>query len=195
MILGERPGRGGHGRTAAQTWSSWYNQPTGQFYHVVTDNRFPVLGLRRAAGLAARRACPAATRLRRHRSCSATCRAIDGRRRERQHRARPEAIPNVIFGGRVERLDLRHAQTRTSIPTLAYPDDLPRATWTLPLAFSPRDPRVLYFAQPAPLPHGRRRRALDDDQPRPDARGPGRPAEPRPGDRGEPPPDRARAAA
>src|SRR4051794_9460517 len=24
-----------------KTWSSWYNQPTGQFYHVSTDNRFP----------------------------------------------------------------------------------------------------------------------------------------------------------
>ncbi len=24
-----------------QTWSSWYNQPTGQFYHLETDNRFP----------------------------------------------------------------------------------------------------------------------------------------------------------
>jgi len=23
------------------TWSSWYNQPTGQFYHVATDDRFP----------------------------------------------------------------------------------------------------------------------------------------------------------
>src|SRR5207245_3445747 len=23
------------------TWSSWYNQPTGQFYHVSTDNLFP----------------------------------------------------------------------------------------------------------------------------------------------------------
>ena len=23
------------------TWSSWYNQPTGQFYHVVADDRFP----------------------------------------------------------------------------------------------------------------------------------------------------------
>jgi len=23
------------------TWSSWYNQPTAQFYHVTTDNRFP----------------------------------------------------------------------------------------------------------------------------------------------------------
>ena len=23
------------------TWSSWYNQPTGQFYHLAADNRFP----------------------------------------------------------------------------------------------------------------------------------------------------------
>jgi photosystem II stability/assembly factor-like uncharacterized protein len=26
---------------AGATWSSWYNQPTGQFYHLETDNRFP----------------------------------------------------------------------------------------------------------------------------------------------------------
>ncbi|MBV8206671.1 MAG: hypothetical protein JO041_07750, partial [Acidobacteria bacterium] len=26
---------------AGETWSSWYNQPTGQFYHVSTDNQFP----------------------------------------------------------------------------------------------------------------------------------------------------------
>jgi photosystem II stability/assembly factor-like uncharacterized protein len=24
-----------------QTWSSWYNQPTAQLYHVITDNKFP----------------------------------------------------------------------------------------------------------------------------------------------------------
>jgi photosystem II stability/assembly factor-like uncharacterized protein len=40
MILGVDQGAtisldGGH------TWSSWYNQPTGQFYHVITDNQFP----------------------------------------------------------------------------------------------------------------------------------------------------------
>ena len=33
-----------------QTWSSWYNQPTAQFYHVITDNRVSLLGLRRTAG-------------------------------------------------------------------------------------------------------------------------------------------------
>ncbi len=25
----------------AESWSSWYNQPTGQFYHLAADNRFP----------------------------------------------------------------------------------------------------------------------------------------------------------
>ena len=33
-----------------ETWSDWYNQPTGQFYHLATDNRFPVLDLLRSAG-------------------------------------------------------------------------------------------------------------------------------------------------
>jgi photosystem II stability/assembly factor-like uncharacterized protein len=27
--------------TGGDTWSSWYNQPTGQFYHVTTDDKFP----------------------------------------------------------------------------------------------------------------------------------------------------------
>jgi photosystem II stability/assembly factor-like uncharacterized protein len=26
---------------ASRTWSDWYNQPTGQFYHLAADNRFP----------------------------------------------------------------------------------------------------------------------------------------------------------
>ncbi|MBZ5666858.1 MAG: hypothetical protein LAO30_19910 [Acidobacteriia bacterium] len=38
-----------------QTWSSWYNQPTGQFYHVTTDNQFPytVYGAQQDSGAAA----------------------------------------------------------------------------------------------------------------------------------------------
>jgi photosystem II stability/assembly factor-like uncharacterized protein len=26
---------------AGETWSTWYNQPTGQYYHISTDNEFP----------------------------------------------------------------------------------------------------------------------------------------------------------
>src|SRR6185295_14271918 len=54
--------------------------------------------------------------------------------------------PDVIYGGRVDRLDLRTQQTQSLDPTLLY-RDVDRATWTLPLAFSRRDPRVLYFAR------------------------------------------------
>jgi hypothetical protein len=25
----------------AKTWSTWYNQPTAQIYHIAADNRFP----------------------------------------------------------------------------------------------------------------------------------------------------------
>src|SRR4029077_10262829 len=36
------------------SWSNWYNQPTAQFYHVTTDNRFPywVYGAQQESGSA-----------------------------------------------------------------------------------------------------------------------------------------------
>jgi photosystem II stability/assembly factor-like uncharacterized protein len=38
-----------------ETWSSWYNQPTAQFYHVITDDQFPyvVYGSQQDTGSAA----------------------------------------------------------------------------------------------------------------------------------------------
>ncbi len=38
-----------------KTWSTWYNQPTAQFYHVITDNHFPyvVYGAQQDSGSAA----------------------------------------------------------------------------------------------------------------------------------------------
>ncbi len=38
-----------------QTWSTWYNQPTAQLYHVITDNQFPyvVYGTQQDSGSAA----------------------------------------------------------------------------------------------------------------------------------------------
>jgi photosystem II stability/assembly factor-like uncharacterized protein len=39
----------------SQTWSTWYNQPTAQLYHVITDNQFPyvVYGAQQDSGSAA----------------------------------------------------------------------------------------------------------------------------------------------
>ena len=40
MILGADQGAS-VSLNAGHTWSTWYNQPTGQMYHVATDHRFP----------------------------------------------------------------------------------------------------------------------------------------------------------
>ncbi len=124
-----------------KTWSSWYNQPTGQFYHVATDNRFPyrVYGAQQDSGAAA---VPS-------RSDS----PVDGINMTQFHEtaaggesdeiAPDPDDPETIFGGRVNRLDLKSGQTRSVDPTLAFPDNY-RGTWTLPLVFSRRD-HTLYF--------------------------------------------------
>jgi len=42
-------------QNGGQTWSTWYNQPTAQFYHVAVDNQFPywVYGAQQDSGTAA----------------------------------------------------------------------------------------------------------------------------------------------
>jgi photosystem II stability/assembly factor-like uncharacterized protein len=125
-----------------RTWSSWYNQPTAQLYHVSTDNSFPyrVYGAQQDSGAA---------------SLPSRTSTIDGISlmsfRETTAGGESDSIapdpkdPDVIFGGRVDKLDLRTQQTRSVDPMLADPGNA-RRTWTLPLVFSVRDPRVLYFA-------------------------------------------------
>ena len=49
MILGADQGAS-VSLNAGQTWSSWYNQPTGQMYHLSTDSQFPVQYLRPPTG-------------------------------------------------------------------------------------------------------------------------------------------------
>ena len=124
------------------TWSSWFNQPTGQFYHVATDNRFPyrVYGAQQDSGAAD---VP-----------SRTGSVWDGIDITHFHELTPggesdsiapdPADPDTIYGGRVDKLDLRTGQVRDVDPTLAFPDRY-RVTWTLPLAFG-KDGRSLYFS-------------------------------------------------
>ncbi len=125
-----------------KTWSSWYNQPTGQFYHVITDNRFPywVYGAQQdsgAAGIPSRTNTIDGITLMNFREITAGG--------ESDNVAPDPKDPEVIYGGRVEKLDTRTKQTQSVDPTLAHPGN-DRRTWTLPLVFSPRDPRQLYFA-------------------------------------------------
>jgi len=124
-----------------KTWSSWYNQPTAQFYHVATDDRFPywMYGAQQDTGAAA---VPSRTDY--GTILMRDWKPIAGGG-ENGYIAPDPADPNIIYGGSVDRFDLTTLQEQNIDPTHAYPDDY-RGEWTLPLAISPRDPRRVYFA-------------------------------------------------
>ena len=52
--------------------------------------------------------------------------------------------PDLVYGGRVDRLDLKSGQVQTSIRLSAFPDNY-RRTWTLPLTWGKRE-HSLFFA-------------------------------------------------
>ncbi|HET7844303.1 MAG TPA: hypothetical protein VFL14_09150, partial [Xanthomonadales bacterium] len=125
-----------------RTWSSWLNQPTAQLYHVTTDDRFPyvVYGAQQdsgAVGVPSSAAGIDGINLTQFREITAGG--------ESDNIAPDPQDPETIYGGRVDRLDLRTGQTRRVPPTFRYPVHH-RTTWTLPLVFSPLDPDALYFA-------------------------------------------------
>ncbi len=127
-------------RNGGETWSSWYNQPTGQFYHVATDNRFPywVYGAQQDSGSAA---TPSRSQYR-------SLNFHDWRPMEAGDEngyVAPDPLnPEVVYGGFVTRQDLRNEQIVQVPPGLTQTEKL-RRTWTLPLVFSPLDAHVLYF--------------------------------------------------
>jgi len=127
-------------RNGGETWSSWYNQPTAQLYHVTTDNQFPywVYGAQQDSGTVA---TPSRSKYRSHNFHD--WRPIDAGG-ENGYIAPDPLNPGVVFGGTVARQDFSDEQVQELPPTLAHPGKY-RSTWTLPLVFSPIDPHVLYF--------------------------------------------------
>jgi photosystem II stability/assembly factor-like uncharacterized protein len=124
------------------SWSSWHNQPTAQIYHVATDHRFPywVYGAQQDSGAVM---LPVRTTSYDGVTMAQFTEITAGS--ESDMIAPDPNDPLTIYGGRVVRLDRRTEQTRDIDPTLAYPGEIYRDEWTLPLAFSRRDPQVLYF--------------------------------------------------
>ena len=124
---------------ATRTWSSWFNQPTGQFYHVAVDDAFPyrVYGAQQDSGAA----------MIRSRSDHAGIEERDWRPitagGESGYIAPDPEHPGIVFGDKVAREDLHTYQTRDVSPTTGRPGPW-RDEWTLPLAFGPND--ALYFA-------------------------------------------------
>ncbi len=148
MILGSDQGVG-VSLDRGTTWSSWYNQPTGQFYHIVTDNRFPywVYGAQQDSGSVA---VPSTGRY-----ASITMldfHPIDAGG-ENGYIAPDPLHPGMIYGsasnfagGPVTFENIDTGWERNLDAALAYPGQLWRSTWTLPLAISPADRHSLYYA-------------------------------------------------
>jgi len=123
-----------------ETWSSWYNQPTAQFFHVSTDNRFPyrVYGGQQESG-----------------SASVWSRGNDGAITFREFHpvgveeygyVAPDPLhPGVVYGGKLTRYDEATGQIRKvgPVPLRGAKDRFDR---TAPVVFSQADPRILFFA-------------------------------------------------
>jgi len=127
-----------------QTWSSWYNQPTAQFYHVITDNQFPyyVYGAQQESG-----------------SAGVASRGKDGQITFRDWHpvgveeygyVAPDPLnPHFIYGGKVTRYNMATGEVENVGPLggKGMGKGGPyRTLRTAPLIFSTVDPHVLFFA-------------------------------------------------
>jgi len=122
------------------TWSSWYNQPTAQFYHVITDNQFPywVYGGQQESGSAgvASRGDYGAVTWRDWRTVGV----------EEYGYVAPDPLdPNIVYGGKITRFDKRTGQVQNIAPEILRSGRY-RFLRTAPVLFSPVDGHILYFA-------------------------------------------------
>jgi photosystem II stability/assembly factor-like uncharacterized protein len=123
-----------------ETFSSWYNQPTAQFYHVATDNRFPywVYGAQQESGSA----CVAS----RGRDGQITFRDWHPVGVEEYGYIAPDPLdPDIVYGGKITRFDRRTGQVQDISPEPVR-GGKHRFLRTAPVIFSPVDPKALYFA-------------------------------------------------
>ena len=132
------------------TWSTWYNQPTAQMYHVITDNQFPyhVYGAQQDSGTAA---LPSRTD---HGQIDARDFFTVGGS-ESGYIAPDPKDPDIFFitgtYGSVARFDARTKQSQNIAPSplVEFAKEITerkyRAPWTPVLAFSPVAPFPLYL--------------------------------------------------
>jgi photosystem II stability/assembly factor-like uncharacterized protein len=123
-----------------ETWSSWYNQPSAQMFHVSTDNAFPyrVCGGQQESGSACVQS--------RGDDGQITFREWHPAGAEEYGYAVPDPLdPDVVYGGKITRYDRRTGQQEVITPKALRSGDY-RVIRTQPIAFSPVDPHILYFA-------------------------------------------------
>ena len=122
------------------TWSSWYNQPTAQFYHVTTDNKFPywVYGAQQESGSAG-----IASRID---YGEITFRDwIPVGVEEYGYIAVDPIDNNLLYGGRITRTNLTLGEVADIAPDILRRGEY-RYDRSLPIVFSPEDPHTLYFS-------------------------------------------------
>ena len=145
------------------TWSSWYNQPTGQFYHLAADDRFPYhiysgqqdngtveIASRGAYGVIEER----------------DWHPVGGD--ERDYMVPKPGDPRTVFGsglgGTISRFDeeTRQSADISAWPLNSYGQDPAtvryRYTWITPLVVSPLPPHAMYLGAQVLF------RSLDDGQ-------------------------------
>lgn len=131
-----------------ESWSSWYNQGTAQFYHVTADNAFPyrLCGGQQESG-----------------SACVNSRGDDGSityrdwhpvgASEYSYVAPDPLNPDIVYGGTVTRYDRRTGQTQNVSPNAGAgrgagagsgPNYF-RGVRTMPILFSPINKRKLYY--------------------------------------------------
>ena len=122
------------------SWSTWYNQPTAQFYHVTTDNRFPywVYGAQQESG-----------------SIGTMSRSDYGEITFREwhsvgvfeygYIAVDPMDSNILYGARLTRTNQALGEVADVTPEPVRRGEY-RYDRTLPVVFSPVDPKALYFA-------------------------------------------------
>src|SRR5882757_9280074 len=122
-----------------QTWSSWYNQPTAQFYHVTTDNRFPywVYGAQQESGSAAVMSRSDVGEL--------TFRewSLPGVE-EYGYIAVDPRDSNILYGGRITRFDQTTGEVQQIGPAVLRSNKY-RFVRTMPVIFSPVNPHALFL--------------------------------------------------
>jgi photosystem II stability/assembly factor-like uncharacterized protein len=123
-----------------ETWSSWYNQPTAQMYHVNADNAFPyrVCSGQQESGSA----CISS----RGNDGEITFRDWHPVAAEEYGYVVPDPLdPDVVYGGKLSRYDRRTNQAQNVAPKPFRAPDY-RMLRTEPIVFSPVNPHILYFA-------------------------------------------------
>ncbi|HET9181372.1 MAG TPA: hypothetical protein VFP59_04495 [Candidatus Angelobacter sp.] len=139
-----------------KTWSSWYNQPTAQMYHVSVDNQFPyhVYGSQQDSG-----------------SVDTTSRSNDGSitfrdwhpggAGESGYMAPDPKDPDIVYGGgtygELYRYNKRTGEEQAIAPEAvrSFGGDPTKSafrfTWTSPVVFSPLDSHTIYFGSQSVL--------------------------------------------